>query len=257
MFLSAEPPGEGSSCVRVAAVGDIHCRESRREEAIAAFANLDARADLLLLAGDLTAHGLVPEAEVLADAVRGLRLPVFAVLGNHDWHEGRQAEIRSVLESAGAVVLEGEHATLELDDLEIGVVGAKGYVGGFPGSHLSDYGEDSLRAVYREAGEEVAAMDAGLRATAACDLRLVVLHYSPTEETLVGEPEGIWTFLGSDRLAAPIREHGPDLVVHGHAHAGRFEGRVADVPVYNVSVPVLGRDYHLFEVAAPASRGVH
>jgi Icc-related predicted phosphoesterase len=243
--------------VRVAAVGDVHCRETRREEATAAFANLDARADLLLLAGDLTAHGLVSEGEVLADALRDLDLPVYAVLGNHDWHEGRQTEIRAVLEEAGVTVLEGGHATLELGDLEVGIVGAKGYVGGFPGSHLSDYGEDSLRRVYRETGAEVSALDEGLRTTAACDLRLVVLHYSPTEDTLIGEPEGIWTFLGSDRLAAPIREHGPDLVVHGHAHAGRFEGRVGGVPVYNVSVPVLGRDYHLFEVAVPAARGVH
>jgi len=37
-----------------------------------------------------------------------------------------------------------------------------------------------------------------------------------------GEPPGIWTMLGTDRLAAPIREHEPDLVLHGHAHAGRF-----------------------------------
>jgi Icc-related predicted phosphoesterase len=249
--------GDRPSKLRVAAVGDVHCRESRREEAAAALAGLDEQADVLLLAGDLTAHGSRAEAEVLAAACRPLRLPVYAVLGNHDWHGGEQAEIRGCLEDAGVTVLEGGHATTEVRGLEVGVVGAKGFVGGFPGSHLTDFGEPSLRALYRETGAEAAALGEGLGATAACDLQLVVLHYAPTEETLAGEPEGIWTFLGSDRLAAPIREHRPDLVVHGHAHAGSFEGRIDDVPVYNVSVPVLRRDYHLFEVAVPAARGVH
>jgi Icc-related predicted phosphoesterase len=240
----------------VAAAGDIHCRTSRRQEVIDSLAGLEGRADLFLLAGDLTAHGLVEEAEVLAAACEPLTLPVCAVLGNHDWHEGCQAEIRSVLEEAGVVVLEGQQTVIESDGIEVGVVGVKGYVGGFPGSHLSDYGEDSLREVYRETTAEVEALERGLKEVAACDLRFVVMHYAPTAETLVGEPPGIWTFLGTDRLGDPLRHHEPNLVVHGHAHAGTFEGRVASVPVYNVSVPVLGRDYHLFEVPVPPARGV-
>jgi Icc-related predicted phosphoesterase len=242
--------------IAVAAAGDIHCRVARRQEAIDSLAGLDGRADLFLLAGDLTAHGLVEEAEVLAAACAPLSLPICAVLGNHDWHEGKQAEIRARLEDAGVTVLEGAHEVLDINGLEVGVVGAKGYVGGFPGSHLTDYGEQSLREVYRETTAEVEALERGLKAVAACDLRLVVLHYAPTAETLEGEPPGIWTYLGTDRLGDPIRQHEPNLVVHGHAHAGTFEGRVGSVPVYNVSVPVLGRDYHLFDLKVPAARGV-
>ena len=240
----------------MAAAGDIHCRVARRQEAIDSLAGLEGRADLFLLAGDLTAHGLVEEAEVLAAACEPLSLPICAVLGNHDWHEGQQAEIRARLEAVGVIVLDGSHQVLDIDGLEVGVVGVKGYVGGFPGSHLSDYGEESLREVYRETTGEVEALEAGLKAVAACDLRLVVMHYAPTAETLEGEPPGIWTYLGTDRLGDPIRQHEPNLVVHGHAHAGTFEGRVAAVPVYNVSVPVLGRDYHLFDLEVPAGRGV-
>jgi Icc-related predicted phosphoesterase len=242
--------------IAVAAAGDVHCRVARRQEAVDSLAGIDERADILLLAGDLTAHGLLEEAEVLAAACRPLALPICAVLGNHDFHEGREAEIRSCLEEAGVIVLEGGHEVLDLDGLEVGVVGVKGYVGGFPGSHLSDYGEASLREVYRETTVEVEALEAGLKAIAACDLRLVVMHYAPTQDTLAGEPPGIWTFLGTDRLGDPIRQHEPNLVVHGHAHAGTFEGKVASVPVYNVSVPVLGRDYHLFDLEVPAARGV-
>jgi Icc-related predicted phosphoesterase len=248
---------EPQSPITIAAVGDVHCRVGKEDEAAAAFAPLAGEADLLLLAGDLTANGLVEEAQILVGAVAGLGIPICAVLGNHDWHEGHQAAIADLLDGAGIAVLERGPATIEVGDLTVGVAGAKGYAGGFPGSHLVDYGEPSLRAVYRETGKEVAHLERGLKAIASADVRLAVLHYSPTGDTLAGEPEGIWAFLGADRLAAPILQHEPNLVVHGHAHAGAFEGRVGSVPVYNVAVPVLGRGYHLFRLDAPSGGIVH
>jgi uncharacterized protein len=87
-----------------------------------------------------------------------------------------------------------------------------------------------------------------LREIALCPARIAILHYAPTEAMIVGEEPGIWAFLGTDRLAAPIAEHEPDLVLHGHAHAGSFEGAIGEVPVYNVSVPVIGREFWLFEL---------
>jgi Icc-related predicted phosphoesterase len=245
--------------VRVAAAGDIHCRESRREEAIAAFADISGRADLILLAGDLTAHGEPEEARVLADAAREVNVPVVAVTGNHDWHAGRQDEIVRMLEEASITVLERSWSIQEVGGLEVGIVGTKGFVGGFPGSHLPDFGEPLLRSVYAEASADVEAIDAGLRAVAVCPLRIVLLHYSPTAATLAGEPEGIWTFLGTDRMAPPIAEHAPDLVLHGHAHAGAFKGAIGETPVYNVSVPVMERDFWLFELSgiSEATSPVH
>jgi Icc-related predicted phosphoesterase len=241
-----------SECrIRIAAAGDIHFgeRANDRERAAAAFGALEGRADLVLLAGDLTTHGEPEQAAIVADACRELELPVLTVLGNHDWHANRAGEVRAVLEEAGVVVLDRSHRVLELCGAELGVVGAKGFVGGFAGSHLPDFGEPSLRALYAEGMEEVAAVDEGLRAVSLCPFRIVLLHYAPTTDTLEGERREIWPFLGTDRLAVPIREHNPDLVLHGHAHAGRFEGRVGEVPVYNVSVPVLGEDWWIFELA--------
>jgi Icc-related predicted phosphoesterase len=235
--------------VRVAAAGDIHCRESRRDEIAATFADVARRSDLILLAGDLTAHGEPDEACVLADACRDLDVPVLAVLGNHDWHVDRADELVAVLQEAGIAVLDRTWTTREVDGIEVGIVGAKGFVGGFPGSHLPDFGEPLLRQVYAEASAEAQAIDEGLRAIAVCPLRIVLLHYSPAAATLAGEPEGIWAFLGTDRLAPPIAEHAPDLVLHGHAHAGTFEGAIGEVPVYNVSVPVIERDFWLFELS--------
>ena len=247
---TSRPAGVDEECrIRIAAAGDVHFgRDSDRERAGAAFGALEGRVDLILLAGDLTTHGEPEQAAILADAAGDLDIPVLTVLGNHDHHSARAGEVTAVLEEAGIVVLDRSHHILEVCGAELGVVGTKGFVGGFTGSHIPDFGEPLLRQVYAEAGAEVEALDEGLRAVAMCPFRIVLLHYAPCGETLEGERRDIWAFLGTDRLAAPILEHNPDLVLHGHAHAGTFEGRVGEVPVYNVSVPVMGEDFWVFEM---------
>jgi Icc-related predicted phosphoesterase len=243
---------EPEMTLRIAAAGDIHVSEVNAEATAAAFREIDGTVDLILLAGDLTTVGEPAQAEALAKACRPVQTPIFAVLGNHDWHAGCRDQVVATLQDAGVTVLDPGFATCCVRDVEVGIVGAKGFVGGFPGSHLPDFGEPSLRSVYAETGEEVRAVDEGLRAVAACPFRIVLLHYAPTSDTLRGEPEAIWAFLGSDRFAAPIMEHQPDLVLHGHAHAGTFEGSVAGVPVFNVSVPVIGREFWVFELSGAA-----
>jgi uncharacterized protein len=234
--------------VRIAAAGDVHASEATRSRIVEAFETIQREADIVLLAGDLTTHGEPEQAEVLADAVRGVQVPVAAVLGNHDLHAGRGEEIAGILRGAGVHMLDREASVFELGGHEVGVVGTKGFVGGFTGSQLPDFGEPLLRRVYAETTEEVAAIRRGLQDIAHCPIRIVLLHYAPTSDTLHGEPEGIWTFLGSDRLAGPIAEYRPDVVLHGHAHSGSFEGAVGGVPVYNVAIHVTGRDFYVFEL---------
>jgi Icc-related predicted phosphoesterase len=249
------PHGPGDLKVRIAAAGDIHCQESVRERIAAAFSAQDHAVDLILLAGDLTTHGEPAEASVLADACRGLSTPVLAVLGNHDWHADRHDEVVDALRGGGITLLDRSSTVFEVEGAEVGVVGAKGFVGGFPGSHLPDFGEPLMRRVYSEASYEVEALEQGLRAISMCPFRIVLLHYSPTLETLRGERPEIFAFLGTDRLAPPIIEHAPDIVLHGHAHAGTFQGSLGEVPVYNVSVPVMGQDFWVFELTGAARPG--
>jgi uncharacterized protein len=234
--------------VRIAAAGDVHASEATRWRIGEAFEQVQHDADLVLLAGDLTTHGEPEQAAVLADACRGLSVPVCAILGNHDWHSGRGDEVAAILRDAGVNMLERSFAVYDVGGTEVGVAGAKGFVGGFPGSALPDFGEPLLRRVYAETTEEVDAVAHGLQEIAHCQLRIVLLHYAPTSDTLHGEPEGIWTYLGCDRLAVPIAEYRPDIVLHGHAHAGSFEGAIGPVPVYNVAVHVTGRDFYVFEL---------
>ena len=254
---SGEPPGhrEDECAVRIAATGDIHLgRPGDEERWAAAFAELRDRVDLVLLAGDLTTHGEPEQAAMVARAVGALEgVAVLAVLGNHDWHSNRRDDVVAALTEGGIDVLERDHRILELCGTEVGVAGTKGFAGGFDGAHIPDFGEPILREVYAESIREAEALDAGLRAVALCPFRIALLHYAPITATLEGERTDIWSFLGTDRLAAPLIDHSPDLVVHGHAHAGTFAGKVGEVEVFNVSVPVIGREYWLFELEAEAA----
>jgi Icc-related predicted phosphoesterase len=254
-LLGTLPRLEVNGLLRIAAAGDIHCAPERREEIEESFARLDGRADLVLLAGDLTSCGEPEEAAVLAAASERVSAPVLAVLGNHDWHANRRDEVVGVLEAAGITVLERGWTVCDVNGTHIGIVGTKGFIGGFPDSELPDFGEPLLRQVYAETTAEVDALDEGLAAIADCPLRVVLLHYAPTTTTLEGEPRVIWPFLGSDRLARPIAEHVPDLVLHGHGHAGQFEGFIGAVPVYNVSVPVMRRDFWVFDLGQGGKEG--
>jgi uncharacterized protein len=237
-----------SATVRIAAAGDVHADEPLRERMTKTFATVAAECDLILLAGDLTTHGLPQEAAVLAEACRGLSVPVVAVLGNHDYHSGQVEEVAEELRRGDVVVLERSHTILAVGELEVGVVGTKGFVGGFPGAEIPDFGEPTLRQIYSETSAEVEALETGLEAVAGCHKRVVLLHYAPIVDTIVGEPEGIWAFLGSGRLAGPIGMHRPELVVHGHAHHGAAEGAIGTVPVHNVAVHVTGQDFVVFSV---------
>jgi Icc-related predicted phosphoesterase len=248
----------GDARLKLAAAGDVHCSEENRDAVLTAFDAIDGEVDAVLLAGDLTTHGEPEQAAVLAEACRGMETPVVAVLGNHDLHANRADELVEILREAGIIVLERSHAVVG-GGCRLGVAGVKGFVGGFRGMGLPDFGEPSLRGVYAECGEEVEALGRGLHEIALCPFRVALLHYAPIPETLQGEPVEIWSFLGSDRLAAPLREHRPDLVLHGHAHSGRLQSELDGIPVYNVSVPVMGQDFWVFELsaAAQAASSIH
>jgi uncharacterized protein len=233
--------------IRVAAAGDIHCSEEERARLQAAFAEADRQADVILLAGDLTTYGEPEQGAVLAEVTREVVTPIFAVLGNHDWHADRHEELTAALRDGGIQLLERSAGTCTVNGVEIGIAGTKGFVGGFSDSLLPDFGEPLLRRLYAETSAEVASLDRSLKAIRDCAIRIVLLHYAPTTTTITGEREAIWAFLGSERLAGPIAEHKPDAVFHGHGHSGTFAGVIGEIPVFNVGAAVPVRDFWLFD----------
>jgi Icc-related predicted phosphoesterase len=225
--------------VRVALIADLHCTKSSQGAFQSLFSAITEAADVLLIAGDLTDYGLPEEAAVLVRELSAVRMPVVAVLGNHDVESSRQAEVAQVLKDAGVNVLDGDACEV----LGIGIAGAKGFGGGFGKRALAPWGEKVLKEFAREAVEEALKLEKALTRLRTQHL-VALMHYAPVQETVDGEPPEIYPFLGSSRLEDPINRFPVSLVVHGHAHQGRIEGKTSKgVPVYNVSMPLLTRTF--------------
>lgn len=232
--------------IRIAAFGDCHMGTDSAGTLRPALERVAERADVLLVAGDLTRHGTIEEAVVFAGEVGDLGVPVLAVLGNHDHNCEQQDGITTVLTDRGIRVLEGTGTVIEVDGQRLGVAGTKGFGGGFAGACGSDYGEREMKAFV----QHTKALAARLRDALAgldVDRRVALLHFSPVEATLRGERLEIYPFLGSYLLGEAIDEAGADLALHGHAHRGSENGVTpGGVPVRNVAQPVIRRAYHLF-----------
>lgn len=240
--------------IRIAAVGDIHVRHTDRNIWAPWFEKVSARADILVLCGDLTDTGDKAEAKVLAEEIKACTIPVIAVLGNHDHEKGKQDQIRQMMQDARVHMLEGESIVIK----GVGFAGVKGFGGGFDNFKLSHFGEAAIKAFVQETIEEVHRLDqalAQLENEHPDFPRIAVLHYAPIKATVVGEPEVIFPFLGSSRLAGPLDKRGVTAAFHGHAHVGTLEGATTGgVRVFNVALPILKKEGHqdgvyLFEVA--------
>jgi Icc-related predicted phosphoesterase len=230
---------EESNKVRIAAVADIHVKETDKGKWAEYFKEVSRQADILLIGGDLTDTGDEGEAQLLSEELRNCSVPVVAVLGNHDFEKGRHKLIRQVLQNEQVHILDGESIIIN----GIGFAGVKGFGGGFDNHQLSMFGEGAMKAFVQEAVDEALRLD---RALARLDQenenikKIAVLHYSPARATVVGEPEAIFPFLGCSRLAEPLTRRNVVAAFHGHAHIGVLEGEVAGgVKVFNVAVPIL------------------
>jgi Icc-related predicted phosphoesterase len=226
--------------MRVAAVGDIHCRKTSQGVFQPLFGAMAAAADVLVLCGDLTDYGLAEEARVLVKELGAAKAtPVVAVLGNHDYESGVADEVRRILQSAGVQVLDGEAVEVH----GIGIAGAKGFAGGFGRASLGNWGEPAIKQFVNEALKEATKLESAL-AKLRTRYRIALLHYAPIAGTVQGEPPEIFAFLGSSRLEDPLLRYPVDWVVHGHAHRGTLEAQTLNgIPVYNVAKPLLQRRF--------------
>lgn len=221
--------------IRLAAVGDLHCGRTHNGSLHPLFSQVAERADVLLMCGDCTDYGLPDEARLLAKEMTALKMPVVAVLGNHEYEAGKQDEIRAILTDAGGIVLDGDACEVR----GIGFAGVKGFAGGFGQRALGPWGEEVIKRFVHEAVGEALKLEAAL-ARLRTPHRIVLLHYAPIQGTVEGEPPEVYAFLGSSRLEEPLNRYPVTAVFHGHAHRGRPEGRTqSNVPVYNVAMPLL------------------
>jgi Predicted phosphoesterases, related to the Icc protein len=224
--------------IKVAAVGDLHCTKSSAGQLRPLFAQAAEMADILLLSGDLTDYGLAEEAQILADELAVVKkMPVVAVLGNHDYESGTPDDVKNILSAAGVQILDGDAVEIE----GIGIAGVKGFAGGYGRHALGPWGEGVIKTFVNEALQEALKLESAL-AKLRTPRRIALLHYSPIVGTVQGEPPEIFAYLGTSRLEDPLVHYPVDVVFHGHAHRGSPEGKtVNDIPVYNVAKPLLQR----------------
>lgn len=243
-----------TTSLRVAAVGDLHYTKHARGKGESLFAAMSSAADVALLCGDLTDYGLPEEAEVLAADLRThLKIPVLAVMGNHDFESGQTDKVCEILHAAEVRLLEHEEYVVG----GVGFAGVCGFGGGFGRRMLNAWGEPIIKAFVQEAVDQALHLEKSL-GRLDTPVRIGVLHYAPVRDTVVGESEEIFPFLGSSRLEGPMNRFSVHAVFHGHAHGGSPEGRTSTgIPVWNVSLPLLERlrpdraPFHLLEIPLP------
>jgi uncharacterized protein len=235
--------------VRVAALADLHCGPGGSAETRDILLGIEDAADVLVVGGDLTNLGLLEEGEALLEALDAVRIPVVAVLGNHDHESGQARQLTYLLTGGGVHLLDGSAWQYQ----GVGFAGVKGFGTGFTPHRLAAFGEDAIKTFVDVAVREAAGLDHAL-AGLTTPHRVAVLHYSPIAATLAGEPPEIFPFLGDSLLEEVLDRRGADVAVHGHAHAGVLEGFTdGGIRVLNVSRAVLLRQpgapsYVTFEV---------
>ncbi len=221
--------------MRLAAVADIHIKTENYEEDVRRFSAVNDLADALVIAGDLTNHGLPAEMQACLRVLEHIKIPIIAVLGNHDHESGHQDELAGMLRVADIHLLDGN--CFEVDN--VGFAGTKGFCGGFSPYELMPFGEGGIKTFVEIADREMIKLDYGL-AQLHTPIKVAITHYAPIRETVVGEPEPIFPFLGSSRLERPLSRHKPVLALHGHAHKGTFSATSQDgVKVCNVALHIL------------------
>lgn len=239
--------------LKIAAIGDLHFDERSRGALTELFERVNREADVLALVGDLTTHGRRDQMDTFLDEFRVVDVPTVAVLGNHDHEENTIEDICGILTDAGIIVLDGTAVEVE----GVGFTGVKGFAGGFGRHALGPFGEKLMKDFVEAAVDESLKLERGLQELRT-EHKVVLLHYAPIIDTLEGEPEQIYPFLGSSRLLSPIETLRPDVVFHGHAHHGSYRGQTpSGIPVFNVSMHVLEKEgigLHIHEAPAPERR---
>ena len=223
--------------MRLAAVADIHIKAEDYDADVRRYSAVNELADLFVIAGDLTNHGRREELRACLSVLEHVHIPTVVVLGNHDHESGEQDELAGMLRLAGIHVLDGN--CFEVG--ELGVAGTKGFCGGFSPYELMPFGEGGIKNFVEIADREATKLNYGL-AQLRTRLKIAVTHYAPIKDTVIGEPEPIFPFLGSSRLERVLENHKPALALHGHAHKGSFSGETkCKTRVCNVALHILAR----------------
>lgn len=234
-----------SETITIAATADLHLKtEDKYQPWPLSFyeqliAEMSQKADALIICGDITGDGSEQAVKKSLQVLKNASKKVFIVLGNHD--HGK-LPIKEILESkAGVTVLSGTVETISKGSRSVGITGVEGWYDGKFGHSTKMEKKIALATIRLE--EQLRKLKKALTQLQGQD-NIVLTHFAPIQETIVGESPEDYYFLGSPRLGEEIDRFKDKvkLILHGHAHKGTYEGKTREgLPVFNVALPVLAR----------------
>src|SRR5438270_15223 len=212
--------------MRIAATADLHFSPQSYDRIREPLSRVRDEADVLVVAGDLTNNGKPDEMHSLLNALVRLRVPIVAVLGNHDYESGQEQELMRLMTAEGIKVLDG--SSYERDG--IGFAGTKGFPGGFGRGVLTAFGEIEVKAFVQAAIDEALKLERALSQLRSAK-RVVVLHYAPA----FGQEIDLASF--EKRVTVHTLKNGLTLVIAVRPEAPVFSfftlvdaGSVQDIP---------------------------
>jgi Icc-related predicted phosphoesterase len=213
----------------IAAVSDVHSPRYY-EQYVEAIGKLNVKPDLFLIAGDMIYRGSVEEYQKVYNVLFGkINCPIVACFGNQEFPEIREKIKESFKEIR---FLDDQSIVLQIGGKSVGIFGSTGSL-----DTPTRWQKANIPNIERIFSQRIELAEKHLQRMFT-DLKILLLHYSPTYKTLEGENPNFYSFLGSQLYENVIIKTKPSLVIHGHSHNGIKKAWVDTVPVFNVSLSV-------------------
>jgi Icc-related predicted phosphoesterase len=213
----------------IAATSDLHLPK-HYDEFMHALERMKKRPDIFLIAGDVVYQSDVNEYEKFYNLIFGkFSCPIFACFGNNEFGKFRE-EVKSKYRDIK--FLDDEGGMVSVAGKTVGIFGTTGSLESPTPWQIANI--PNIENTYKQ---RVDIVDNALRRMQT-DLKILLMHYTPTFKTLEGENPRFFPNLGSRVYENVINSRRPTMVLHGHSHRGLKQAWIDTVPVFNVSFPV-------------------
>ncbi|MCS7123550.1 MAG: metallophosphoesterase [Candidatus Aenigmarchaeota archaeon] len=214
----------------VAATSDIHS-PIYYESFVKATDMMHVKPDVFLFAGDVVDRGNVDEYQKILNALFGkINCPIVACFGNSEFGKENIEKIKEKYRQV--IFLEDETILLNIGEKNVGIVGSKGSLD--RPTYWQSKNIPNIEEEYASRIEKIKKLLLEIRS----EIKILLLHYTPTYKILEGENPNIYPELGSKKMEDVLLATRPNLVVCGHSHKGKKQVWIDGIPIFNVSFPL-------------------
>jgi len=224
--------------IRIVAFGDVH--GNRFIKLLSTSAYMLEKADIILLAGDILNKGRVEDCKILVDLIDTYAsdTPVYGVFGNEEYDE----IIETLRETCSRIKWLYDEA-VHIPNYSLSIIGTRGVL-----DKPTFWQRRHIPNIYSIYSRRLKRIEELIRLERRSYRYIILLtHYAPICETLKGEPEKIWSQLGSSKVTRLVKKFRPDIVIHAHAHRSIIHKTSIDGSnVYNVSLPATKKPVEIY-----------